>query len=172
MIRQCNKRILDNADSEYNAKIQRVDDAALPQWLRVERAVFSCPDLFGPDVCLLLHWDEMSFNQFMAVGFIEIYPDARQFCIEMFKASPAQQFGFVGAVFCNGRWCPVQVKDHIKPISPNDLGSFFLASNYIRYECITINAAEILSRIPPAPVLQHTTDIDCINLLRPCQQRH
>jgi hypothetical protein len=103
-----NKRILD-ADYDRNAKIQRVDDAALPQWLRVERAVFLCPELFGDNVCILLHWDEMSFGQFMAVGFIGTYPDARQFRIEMSKSSPAQQFGFDGAVCRNGTWCPVKV---------------------------------------------------------------
>jgi hypothetical protein len=120
MIISTNKRSLLDADYDRNAKIQRVDDIALPQWLRVERAVFLIPELFGCNVTLLLHWDEMSFNQFMAVGFIETYPEARQFRIEMSKASPAQQFGFDGAVFIDGKWSPVQVKDHRKRISPND----------------------------------------------------
>jgi hypothetical protein len=198
MISHSNKRKLDNADSEFNAKIQRVDEAALPQWLRVEKAVFLFPGLFGANVSMSLHWDEMSFDQFMAAGFITTYPDARQFRIEMLKSSPAQQFGFDGAVLINGKWSPVQVKDHRRPISPADVGSFVMALGYMKltvpdvhafivstsgftervssgkilfnYDCITVNAAEILSRIPPAPVLKHSTDIDCMNSLRPCQQ--
>jgi superfamily II DNA or RNA helicase len=34
-----------------------------------------------------------------------------------------------------------------------------------------VKAADILSRIPPEPVLQKTTDIEYMNLLRPCQQK-
>jgi hypothetical protein len=126
-----NKRVLDDADY-IHAKIQRVLDTTSPQWLRVERAVFLIPELFGCNVSLALHWDEMSFDQFMAAGFISTYPEARQFRIEMSKNSPAQQFGFDGAVLINGKWCPVQVKDHRRPISPADVGSFLVALGLMR----------------------------------------
>jgi hypothetical protein len=166
--------------------------------LRVEQAVFHCPALFGNNVSKALHWDDMSFDQFMNAGLITTYPEARQFRIEKSKATPLQQFGVDGAVLRSASWSGVQVKHHRKPVSPDDLGSFLLSSNYIKatmpdfhsflvstsgftervssgstvsnYDCISVSAADNLNTTPPAPIVQQQTDIDCMTSLRPCQQ--
>jgi superfamily II DNA or RNA helicase len=194
-----NKRALAEGSVHLkDTKVRKIYNVAVPEWLRVEQNVFHCPTLFGNNVSKALHWDDMSFDQFMNAGLITTYPEARQFRIEKSKATPVQQFGFDGAVLRSGSWSGVQVKHHRRPVSPDDLGSFLLASNYIKaatphfhsflvstsgftervssgstvsnYDCISVSAADILNITPPAHIVQQQTDIDCMTSLRPCQQ--
>eukprot|EP00611_Tribonema_gayanum_P008080 TRINITY_DN1753_c0_g1_i11.p1 TRINITY_DN1753_c0_g1~~TRINITY_DN1753_c0_g1_i11.p1 ORF type:complete len:565 (+),score=44.67 TRINITY_DN1753_c0_g1_i11:298-1992(+) len=105
----------------------RYDMQTKQDWLLVEEAAFKDKSLYGSDVTRVVHWSDMSFDEFMDAGFITLYSEACQLRIRQLAKTPDQQFGFDGAVQSGQVWSSSQVKHLGEPVGTDSLGSFYSA---------------------------------------------